>query len=37
MKWTNIIRTGSIEANFMAVDISTLMFTMEKGQDITGV
>lgn len=35
MKWTKVLRTGAIEANFMGVDISTVMFTMEKGQDIT--
>lgn len=32
-KWTKIARTGGIEAKFMGVDISTIMFTMEKGQD----
>ena len=37
MKWTKVLRTGAIEANFMGVDISTVMFTMEKGQDITEV
>ncbi|KAI5647228.1 hypothetical protein M9H77_33233 [Catharanthus roseus] len=33
MKWTNVARTGGIEVKFMRVDISTIMFTMEKGQD----
>ncbi|KAJ0970269.1 hypothetical protein J5N97_023146 [Dioscorea zingiberensis] len=33
MKWSKIVRTGSIEAKFMAVDQNTIMFTMEKGQD----
>lgn len=33
MKWTEVARTGSIEAKFMGVDLSTIMFTMEKGQD----
>ncbi|KAL2469039.1 Mesoderm development candidate 2 [Forsythia ovata] len=33
MKWTNVARTGAIEAKFMGVDLSTIMFTMEKGQD----
>lgn len=33
MKWTKVARTGGIEANFMGVDVSTIMFTMEKGQD----
>ncbi|KAF8365057.1 hypothetical protein HHK36_032939 [Tetracentron sinense] len=34
MKWTKVLRTGSIEAKFMGVDLNTIMFTMEKGQDI---
>ncbi|CAI9764208.1 unnamed protein product [Fraxinus pennsylvanica] len=33
MKWTNVARTGAIEAKFMGVDLSTIMFSMEKGQD----
>ncbi|KAA8516066.1 hypothetical protein F0562_019245 [Nyssa sinensis] len=33
MKWTKLSRTGSIEVRFMGVDPSTIMFTMEKGQD----
>ncbi|KAK3022425.1 hypothetical protein RJ639_045196 [Escallonia herrerae] len=33
MKWTKISRTGSIEVKFMGVDVSTIMFSMEKGQD----
>ncbi|XP_078427664.1 LDL receptor wingless signaling/trafficking chaperone [Wolffia australiana] len=33
MRWTKVLRTGSIEAKFMAVDINTIMFTLEKGQD----
>ncbi|KAL6981978.1 hypothetical protein U1Q18_023596 [Sarracenia purpurea var. burkii] len=33
MKWTKLSRTGSIETKFMGVDRSTIMFTMEKGQD----
>ncbi|KAJ9681428.1 hypothetical protein PVL29_020345 [Vitis rotundifolia] len=37
MEWTKVLRTGAIEANFMGVDISRVMFTMEKGQDITEV
>ncbi|KAH9324644.1 hypothetical protein KI387_004822 [Taxus chinensis] len=32
-KWTQLLRTGSIEAKFMAVDVNTVMFTMEQGQD----
>ncbi|PIA49298.1 hypothetical protein AQUCO_01300269v1 [Aquilegia coerulea] len=35
MKWTKVLKTGSIEAKFVAVDLSTLMFTMERGKDIT--
>ncbi|KAL3517178.1 hypothetical protein ACH5RR_024080 [Cinchona calisaya] len=33
MKWSKVAKTGGIEANFMGVDVSTIMFTMEKGQD----
>ncbi|XP_060204965.1 uncharacterized protein LOC132632862 [Lycium barbarum] len=33
MRWSKIARTGAIEAKFMGVDVSTIMFTMEKGQD----
>ncbi|KAJ8556302.1 hypothetical protein K7X08_023060 [Anisodus acutangulus] len=33
MRWTKLARTGAIEAKFMGVDVSTIMFTMEKGQD----
>ncbi|XP_075519015.1 uncharacterized protein LOC142552954 [Primulina tabacum] len=33
MKWTNVARTGAIEATFTGVDLSTIMFTMQKGQD----
>ncbi|KAK1425170.1 hypothetical protein QVD17_20516 [Tagetes erecta] len=32
-KWSKIARTGSIEVKFMGVDVSTIMFTLEKGQD----
>ncbi|KAF5177595.1 LDL receptor wingless signaling/trafficking chaperone [Thalictrum thalictroides] len=35
MKWTKVLKTGSIEANFVAVDLTTLMFTMQRGKDIT--
>ncbi|KAI3875565.1 hypothetical protein MKW92_037171 [Papaver armeniacum] len=34
MKWSKVMKTGSIDVKFMGVDISTIMFTMEKGQDI---
>ncbi|KAM3287474.1 putative protein isoform X1 [Capsicum chacoense] len=33
MRWTKLARTGAIEAKFMSIDVSTIMFTMEKGQD----
>ncbi|XP_057981459.1 uncharacterized protein LOC131166865 [Malania oleifera] len=33
-KWTQVLRTGSILAKFMGVDMSTVMFTMERGQDL---
>ena len=33
MKWSKIARTGAIEVKFMGVDVSTIMFTLEKGQD----
>ncbi|ERM94979.1 hypothetical protein AMTRI_Chr07g30030 [Amborella trichopoda] len=34
MKWSKLVRSGSIEAKFMAVDVNTIMFTMHQGQDI---
>ncbi|TKV98215.1 hypothetical protein SEVIR_9G544700v4 [Setaria viridis] len=33
-RWSNVLRTGSVEAKFVAVDFGTLMFTMERGHDI---
>ncbi|XP_018835166.1 uncharacterized protein LOC109002047 [Juglans regia] len=33
MKWTKVLRTGAIEAKFMGVDLTTIMFTLERGQD----
>ncbi|XP_051127351.1 uncharacterized protein LOC127248828 [Andrographis paniculata] len=33
MKWTKVARTGAIEAKFSGVDVSTIMFTMQRGQD----
>ena len=33
MKWSKLSRTGAIETKFMGFDRSTIMFTMEKGQD----
>ena len=37
MKWTQVLRTGAIEARFMGVDLNTIMFNMERGQDTTEV
>ena len=36
-RWTNVLRTGSVAAKFVAVDFGTLMFTMDTGQDILEV
>jgi len=36
-RWSNVVRTGSVEAKFVAVDFGTLMFTMERGRDILEV
>ncbi|GMN44949.1 hypothetical protein TIFTF001_014143 [Ficus carica] len=35
MKWTKVLKTGGVEAKFMIVDLSTIMFTMERGQDVS--
>lgn len=32
-KWTDLLKTGSINAKIMAVDLYTLMFIIEDGQD----
>lgn len=37
MKWTKVLKTGGVEAKFMGVDLSTIMFTMERGQDVSEV
>ena len=37
MRWSKVLRTGSVEVKFMAVDLSTIMFTIERGQDIEEV
>ncbi|XP_074586559.1 uncharacterized protein LOC141842240 [Curcuma longa] len=34
MRWSKVLRTGSVEVRFMAVDRNTIMFTMERGQDL---
>ncbi|KAF0913763.1 hypothetical protein E2562_024629 [Oryza meyeriana var. granulata] len=33
-RWSNVLRTGAVAAKFVAVDFGTLMFTMDRGQDI---
>ncbi|EYU32141.1 hypothetical protein ABFS82_02G165100 [Erythranthe guttata] len=33
MKWTKAARTGATEVKFTGVDVSTLMFTVQKGRD----
>ncbi|VAH97789.1 unnamed protein product [Triticum turgidum subsp. durum] len=33
-RWSNVLRTGSVAAKFVAVDLGTLMFTMERGRDM---
>ncbi|TVU48379.1 hypothetical protein EJB05_08013 [Eragrostis curvula] len=33
-RWSNVLRTGSVETKFVAVDFGTLMFTMERGRDV---
>ncbi|XP_021748099.1 uncharacterized protein LOC110713956 [Chenopodium quinoa] len=33
MKWSKVSKTGGLEVKFMGVDLSTVMFTMEAGQD----
>lgn len=37
MQWTKVLKTGSVDAKFMAVDLNTLMFTMDRGQDLNEV
>ena len=32
-KWTKVLRTGSIEAKFIVVDVNIVLFTMENGKD----
>ncbi|KAF6137264.1 hypothetical protein GIB67_036301 [Kingdonia uniflora] len=34
MRWTKILKTGSVDAKFMEVDLSIIMFTMERGQGL---
>ncbi|PQM38776.1 uncharacterized protein Pyn_34461 [Prunus yedoensis var. nudiflora] len=35
MKWTRVLRTGARGVRFMGVDLNTIMFNMERGQDTT--
>lgn len=37
MRWTKVLRTGATEVKFMPVDLSTVMFNMERGQDLEEV
>ncbi|GLT84683.1 hypothetical protein SLE2022_029000 [Rubroshorea leprosula] len=34
MKWTNVLRSGSIGVRFTGVDMSTIMFNMDNGRDM---
>ena len=36
-KWIDLLRTGSISAKIMAVDLSTIMFIIEDGQSVSEV
>ena len=36
-RWSNVLRTGSVDAKFVVVNFGTLMFTMERGRDILEV
>lgn len=36
-KWTKLLRTGSISAKIMAVDVNTIMFIIEDGQSVMEV
>ncbi|CAL9007312.1 unnamed protein product [Prunus brigantina] len=35
MKWTKVLRIGALGVRFMGVDLNTIMFNMERGQDMT--
>ncbi|KAL6290310.1 hypothetical protein ACE6H2_007820 [Prunus campanulata] len=35
MKWTKVLRNGARGVRFMGVDLNTIMFNMERGQDMT--
>lgn len=36
-KWSKVLKTGSIEVKFMAIDFVTIMFTLQRGQDVLEV
>ncbi|KAH7577949.1 hypothetical protein ACOSQ2_000971 [Xanthoceras sorbifolium] len=33
MKWTKVLKTGGLDVKFSGVDVNTVMFTMQRGQD----
>ncbi|KAL6130954.1 PREDICTED: uncharacterized protein LOC101313939 [Fragaria vesca subsp. vesca] len=33
-RWSKVLRTGSIAVKFMGIDLSTVMVTIERGQDL---
>ncbi|KAK9110146.1 hypothetical protein Sjap_018206 [Stephania japonica] len=35
MKWSKVLKTGSVNARFVGFDSNTVMYTMESGQDLT--
>ncbi|KAL0008344.1 hypothetical protein SO802_009846 [Lithocarpus litseifolius] len=35
MKWTKVLKTGGIGARLMGIDLGTILFTIERGQDTT--
>ena len=37
MKWTKVLKTGGIGARLMGIDLGTILFTIERGQDTTEV
>ena len=37
VKWANVLRTGAIVSKFSGLDLSTVMFNMDSGQNIAEV
>ncbi|KAJ4777268.1 LDLR chaperone MESD [Rhynchospora pubera] len=37
IKWSKMLKAGAVDVRFMAVDLNTFMFTMERGQDVEEV